>query len=92
MQSLESQRDFEGKEGIVTMFDYSKLLGRMRELGYTQEKLAKAIGVNESTLNAKLNNKGYFNNDLVDKICKVLDISKMDIGSYFYARVIESIN
>ena len=74
------------------MFDYSKLLGRMRELGYTQEKLAKAIGVNESTLNAKLNNKGYFNNDLVDKICKVLDISKMDIGSYFYARVIESIN
>ena len=74
------------------MFDYSKLLGRMRELGYTQEKLAKAIGVNESTLNAKLNNKGYFNNHLIDKICEVLDISKMEIGSYFYARVIESIN
>ena len=68
------------------MFNYSKLLGRMRELGYTQEKLARAIGINESTLNAKLNNKGYFNNELIDKICEVLDISIVEIGSYFYAK------
>jgi DNA-binding XRE family transcriptional regulator len=56
----------------------------MREFGYTQEKLAKAIGLNESTLNAKLNNKGYFKQDEVDKICEVLDISVREIGSYFY--------
>ena len=68
------------------MFNYSKLLGRMRELGYTQEKLARAIGINESTLNAKLNNKGYFNNELIDKICEVLDISIVEIGSHFYAK------
>ena len=68
------------------MFNYSKLLGRMRELGYTQEKLARAIGLNESTLNAKLNNKGYFNNFHIDKICEVLDISKTEIGSYFYSK------
>ena len=68
------------------MFNYSKLLGRMRELGYTQEKLAKAIGLNESTLNAKLNNKGYFNNNLIDKICEVLNISKGDIVPYFYTK------
>ena len=58
----------------------------MKELGYTQEKLAKAIGVNESTLNAKLNNKGYFSNYLIDKICEVLDISKAEIGYYFYSK------
>ena len=68
------------------MFNYSKLLGRMRELGYTQEKLARAIGINESTLNAKLNNKGYFSNELIDKICEVLDISIAEIGSYFYVK------
>ncbi len=68
------------------MFNYSKLLGRMREFGYTQEKLAKAIGLNESTLNAKLNNKGYFNNFIIDKICEVLDISKTEIGDYFYSK------
>ena len=70
------------------MFDYSKLFGRMRELGYTQEKLAREIGINESTLNAKLNNKGYFNNNLIDKICEVLNISKTDIGYYFYTKTI----
>lgn len=68
------------------MFNYSKLLGRMREFGYTQEKLARAIGLNESTLNAKLNNKGYFSNYHIDKICEVLDISKEEIGSYFYSK------
>lgn len=67
-------------------FDYSKLLGRMREYGYTQEKLAKAIGINESTLNGKLNNKTYFTTVDIDKICKLLDISNADIGAYFYAR------
>ena len=40
--------------------DYSKLLGRMKECGMTQEALACAIGISESTLNLKLNNKGVF--------------------------------
>lgn len=66
-------------------FDYSKLLGRMREMSYTQEKLAIAIGINESTLNAKLKGKSYFNQDLINKICKVLDITVSEIGTYFYA-------
>ena len=66
-------------------FDYSKLLGRMREMSYTQEKLAVAIGINESTLNTKLKGKSYFNQDLINKICKVLDITVSEIGTYFYA-------
>ena len=68
------------------MFDYSKLLGKMRELGYTQEKLAKAIGINESTLNLKLNNKGYFDNNQIDRICELLNIRTNEIGSYFYTK------
>ena len=66
-------------------YDYSKLLGRMREYGYTQEKLAEAIGINESTLNAKLKGKTYFNQVLIDKICKLLNIDNCEIGAYFYA-------
>lgn len=65
-------------------FDYSKLLGRMRECGYTQEKLAMAIGIDASTLNAKLSNKSYFKQPEIDAICKVLDISNTEIGAYFY--------
>lgn len=39
------------------MFDYSKLKGRMREKGVTQEEIANSIGVNKSTLSLKLNNQ-----------------------------------
>ena len=65
-------------------FDYSKLLGRMRERGFTQETLAKAIGINESTLNSKLKNRTFFNARDIDRICEVLDIHNGEIGTYFY--------
>ena len=65
-------------------FDYSKLLGRMRERGFTQETLAKAIGINESTLNSKLKNRTFFNARDIDRISEVLDIPNSEIGTYFY--------
>jgi DNA-binding XRE family transcriptional regulator len=71
--------------GSQMKFDYSKLLGRMREMGYTQEKLAKAIGINESTLHCKLSNKSYFNGREIDAICAVLNIPNSEIGIYFYS-------
>lgn len=66
-------------------FNYSKLLGRMRECGVTQERLADFIGIAPTTLSAKLNNKGNFTTIEIDCICKVLDISKDEIGIYFFA-------
>lgn len=67
-------------------FNHSKLLGRMREYGFTQESLAKAIGINESTLNGKLNGKGFFTTKEIDRICELLDIPNELIGIYFYTR------
>lgn len=66
-------------------FNYSRLLGRMRECGFTQEKLAKAIGINKATLSAKLNNRFSFTQDEILAICKLLNISVCEIGDYFYA-------
>lgn len=66
-------------------FNHSKLRGKMRELGITQAALADAIGINESTLNAKLNGKAYFSTKEIDKICQVLNIANDEIGAYFYA-------
>lgn len=65
-------------------YNYSKLLGRMKECGFTQEQLAKEIGISEATLNAKLNNKFNFKADEIDAICRVLDISNEEIGEYFF--------
>lgn len=65
-------------------YNYSKLLGRMKERGITQEQLAKEIGITEATLNAKLNNKFNFKSDEIDAICRVLDIPNDEIGAYFF--------
>lgn len=66
-------------------YNYSKLLGRIKECGLTQEQLAKAIGKNKSTISAKVNNQFSFTQGEMDDICKVLDISNDEIGDYFFA-------
>jgi transcriptional regulator with XRE-family HTH domain len=66
-------------------FNYSKLLGRMKECGFTQEQLAKAIKKNKATISAKLNNKFSFSQDEILAICKVLNIPISEIGEFFYA-------
>ena len=67
-------------------YNYSKLLGRMKERAITQEQLAKEIDKDKSTVNAKLNGKNAFTTKEIDDICKVLDISNSEIGDYFFAR------
>lgn len=67
-------------------YNYSKLLGRIKECGLTQEKLAKVIGKNKSTISAKINNQFSFTQDEMDAICRVLDIPNDEIGEYFFAR------
>lgn len=66
-------------------FNHSKLLGLMRECGFTQEQLAKAIGINKGTLCAKLNSQYYFTTVEIIAICKILKIAHNDIHQYFFA-------
>ena len=66
-------------------FNYSKLLGRIRECGFTQATLAKAIGINKGTLSAKLNNQNYFLSSEIIAICNALHIAHKDIPIYFFA-------
>ena len=65
-------------------FNYAILLGRIREFGYTQRKVAEKIGINEGTLSAKLNNQFAFTVTEMSAICKALDITKSEIGVYFF--------
>lgn len=70
-------------------FNYSKLLGRMKECGYTQEKLARAIGISKSTLNLKLKNKASFYHPEMKKICEVLNITGEDVYAIFFTLEVE---
>ena len=65
-------------------FNHSKLLGRIKECGHTQQSLAKAIKMNSGTLSIKLKNGSFFNSEEITKIAKVLDISPCDFGEYFF--------
>lgn len=65
-------------------YDYSKLLGRMRESGYTQAMLAKAIGISETSLNLSLNNKRDFDQDEMIRSCDTLGIPIEQISEYFF--------
>ena len=66
------------------VFDYSKLLGRIKERGFTQESLAKQIKMSNSTLCLKLNNKANFRQMEIATICDALDIEPGNIGRYFF--------
>lgn len=65
-------------------FDYSKLLGRIKEKGFTQETLAKHIGITPGVMSMKLNNQSHFKQKEMFAICEALDISISEIGEYFF--------
>lgn len=67
-------------------YDYSKLLGRIKELKHTQASIAEIIGINKSTLSVKLHGKYPFTVKEIDALCKLLDISSDEIGEYFFAK------
>ena len=72
--------------GDIMKYNYSKLLGKIKEQGFTQAKLADAIGINRGTLSAKLNGQYSFSVKEIDSICKELDISNNEIGAYFFTK------
>lgn len=65
-------------------YDYSKLIGKMREKGYTQEKAAQEIGISPCSLNLSLNNKRNLKQCEILKICETLDIPTALISDYFF--------
>lgn len=67
-------------------FDYSKLLGRIKECGFTQETLANQVGIAESSMSLKLNNKAHFKHFEMVRICEALFVDTSEIGAYFFTQ------
>ena len=70
------------------IFDYSKLRGKIKECFDTQKSFAQALGISERALSLKLNNKVFFSQDEIEKICSLLNI--LDIGSYFFVQKVQN--
>ena len=66
------------------MFDYSKLLGRLKEKGLTQDKFAELLGMSGTTLSKKLNGKSEWTQAEINKACEILEINPEEIPVYFF--------
>lgn len=55
------------------MIQINEIKGRMKAKGYTQEKLAKELGMSPKTLSSRLK-KGVFGSDEIEKLIFILNI------------------
>lgn len=65
-------------------FDYSKLLGKIKEKKYTNERFAKALGIGVDTFSGRINNKSEFKQCEMIKACILLDIPLSKLHLYFF--------
>ena len=65
------------------IFDFSKLKGLIREKGYTQEDIAKIIGINPATLSIKISGQGFRQSE-IRAIALFLGITFDELGEYFF--------
>lgn len=68
----------------VIIYDYSKLLGRIKEKYGTRENLVKEITISSTSLNLRLNNKLKFDQQDIKELCIALDIEEDEIPDYFF--------
>ncbi|SFR67148.1 DUF739 family protein [Anaeromicropila populeti] len=66
------------------IYNYSKLLGRIKEIYGTQEKFAKALGMGRVSLSQRLNCKLEFTQNEINRSIELLGLNTLDIPAYFF--------
>ncbi len=66
-------------------YDYSRLLGKIREAGLTQVQLAAQMGLSACSLNLTLKNKREFRQNEIVKVAEILGIHSDEYDGYFFA-------
>lgn len=70
------------------IWNYQKLLGRIKEMCGTQESFAEQIGIGRSSLSQRLNNRLEFSQDEIFRACDVLSIPLDEMQAYFFTPVV----
>jgi len=74
---------------MVPEFDYSELKGRIRAKFGKQSDFAKAMGLSDTSISAKLNNLVSFSQREIHKAARILDIETHEIPAYFFIVVVK---
>lgn len=64
---------------------YNKIRGKIVEVYGSQKEFAKAIGLSEQSVTAKLNGRTDMSQDDILKWADALKLEVSDIGNYFFA-------
>ena len=67
-------------------YDYSKLLGLMREKQITQNELATMLGISETSLNKKLKGNSQFKQEEIRQILIALGLGVEEVSAYFFCK------
>ena len=67
-----------------TIFDYSRLRGKIKEVCDTQDEFARRMGMGRVTISQRLNNLLEFTADEMIRACDILGIDYIDIPYYFF--------
>ena len=73
------------------MFNYAKLRGRIKEIFDTENAFAKNLGISQTSLSQKLNNKVEFTQKEIEKAIELLHIPKEEIPMYFFTPLIQEL-
>lgn len=65
---------------------YRKLRGKIREVFDRNEDFAKALGIDPSSLSAKLNNGSPWKREEIQEACEILGIPIEDVHLYFFTQ------
>lgn len=65
-------------------YNYSKLLGKIKEKYGTQENFARALGIGRVSLSQRLNSKLEFSQNEMNKSIELLGLDPLDIPAYFF--------
>lgn len=71
-------------------YDYSKLIGRIKEKCGTQSAFSEKMNLSERTISLKLNNKIEFSQNEIVRAVAVLGLKDSDIQRYFFAPSVHS--
>ena len=68
--------------------NYSMLRGRIKEKLKNEYVLANELKCSKATLSKKLNNETDFTQDEIEKVCRILEIDRKEISSYFFTPLV----
>mgnify|MGYP001117995022 CR=1 FL=1 len=70
-------------------YDYSKLKGRIKECFSTQAEFAQKLGISDTSLSYKLNNKTVFDQDQIQETIEIFNLTAQETLDYFFTKQVD---